>query len=118
MSTSSPQPLKIDEKRSELYRKAHLQFIGQQRSPSLAFILSFLLTGIGQFYNGDRLRGLILAVFYIICASLSVLFTWPVLIWIPFWVWGMFNARKGAQRKNRALLDYLSDEIIQQQQLN
>lgn len=118
MSTPSLQSIETDEKRNELYRKAHLQFISQQRSPSLAFILSFLLTGIGQFYNGDRLRGLLLAALYIIFASLTVLFAWPVLVWIPFWIWGMLNARQGAQRKNRALLDSLSDEILQQQQHN
>jgi TM2 domain-containing membrane protein YozV len=77
----------------------------------MALLLSFLVTGAGQFYNGDRLRGLWLLAIYIAGAVGTVRYGYPIFFWIPFWIWGMTDARHGARRGNRALLDHLEAEI-------
>lgn len=91
-----------------LYLEAHREFLVRQRSPALALTLSFLLTGAGQMYNGEYLRGLALAALYVAGAAGAVRYGYPVLLWIPFWLWGMADARQGARRGNRALLDRLA----------
>ncbi|WP_083251130.1 hypothetical protein [Acidihalobacter yilgarnensis] len=100
-----------DEARDALYREAHQRFLAHQRSPALAMALSFLLTGAGQLYNGAYLRGLVLAALYVAGATAAVRYGYPVLLWIPFWIWGMEDARRGARRGNRTLLDHLAAEI-------
>ncbi len=60
-----------------------------QRSPALAAILSFIIAGCGQLYNGQLGKGL------------TILFTsWLV---IP-WVYGIFDAYKTATKINEGSL--------------
>lgn len=100
-----------DEMRDALYHEAHIQFLTRQRQPALALALSFLITGAGQFYNGEHLRGVLLAVIYVGGAAAVIRYGYPLLLWIPFWIWGMEDARRGARRGNRALLDDLAAKI-------
>lgn len=69
------------------------------KSPGLAAVLSFLICGLGQIYNGQILKGLIFLVAYIISWWMMWIFigfiTTPIL-----WVWGIVDAYHKAQKIN------------------
>ncbi len=60
-----------------------------------ALVLSFFVIGLGQFYNGQALKGLLLFVGGIVLA----VFTFGVLA-IPVWLYGMFDAYTVAKKKS------------------
>lgn len=114
MNPNRENPQIIDEARDALYREAHIQFLTRQRRPAWALLLSCLITGAGQIYNGEYLRGLWMMAFYCAGAAGTVRYGYPVFIWIPFWIWGMEDARRGARRGNRVLLNQLEAQIADQ----
>jgi TM2 domain-containing membrane protein YozV len=65
--------------------------------------LSLLLTGLGQLYNGEISKGVIFLVVGIILAILTVLTTFLCIVWLPFWIYGMYDAYTRAEEYNRAL---------------
>ncbi|REB10121.1 hypothetical protein DVB69_04770 [Sporosarcina sp. BI001-red] len=69
------------------------------KSPGLAAVLSFFWTGVGQIYNGQILKGLILIVVQVINSLLMLVLigfiTYPIV-----WIWGMYDAYKTAERHN------------------
>jgi TM2 domain-containing membrane protein YozV len=69
------------------------------RNAGLAAVLSFLWTGLGQVYNGQIMKGVLLAVFQAINVALmgAVIgcFTWPIV-----WIFGMYDAYRTAERLN------------------
>ena len=67
----------------------------KSKSPGLATFLSFLITGGGQFYNGDVVKG--------IGMLLGALFLGVItygILGIPFWIWSMVDASKSAKKIN------------------
>jgi TM2 domain-containing membrane protein YozV len=68
----------------------------------LAAVLSFFFCGLGQIYNGQIVKGLVMIVAYAISwwtVWLVIgIFTTPIL-----WIWGMFDAYRVAQRINKDL---------------
>jgi TM2 domain-containing membrane protein YozV len=67
------------------------------RNPGVAAALSALIPGIGQFYNGDFLRG----IFWLIVTPGLWIGSGGTLGWI-FHVISAFTAYSRAQKKNRA----------------
>lgn len=69
------------------------------KNSALALILSFLLPGLGQIYNGSVGKGIGLIVGYIISCVLALF-----LIGIPFmfglWIYGMVDAYQTAEKLN------------------
>lgn len=69
------------------------------RNPGIAAVLSFFWTGVGQIYNGQILKGLILIGVQVINGLLMFLLigfiTYPIV-----WIWGMYDAYKTAERMN------------------
>jgi TM2 domain-containing membrane protein YozV len=70
------------------------------KKPWLALILSWFLPGLGQLYNADILKGLLLLASYFFSywlagASFLVLFFLPFVVWL----WGVVDAYKVASRK-------------------
>jgi len=64
------------------------------KSPGLALFLSFLFAGLGQFYNGQIAKGIVMLIL-------------TILLWIVFlgwitWIWSMIDAYNGAKRLNVA----------------
>lgn len=55
------------------------------RSPFLAFVLSGLIVGVGQFYNGDVKKGLLMFFIAFVCGLATILLAgigwWVVAIW-------------------------------------
>jgi len=69
------------------------------KSPGLAAVLSFFICGLGQIYNGQLLKGLVLVVAYLI----SWLMMWILIGFITtpiLWVWGIVDAYRKAQKIN------------------
>lgn len=70
------------------------------KNPGIAAVLCFFWTGVGQIYNGQILKGLILIGVQIINGLLMFLLigfiTYPLV-----WIWGMYDAYKTAERLNR-----------------
>ena len=69
------------------------------KSPGLAAVLSFFICGLGQIYNGQILKGLVLVVAYLI----SWLMMWILIGFITtpiLWIWGIVDAYSKAQKIN------------------
>lgn len=70
-----------------------------EKNPGLAAVLSFFWSGLGQIYNGEIGKGILLLVVYVISC-------WMMLIVIGFittpilWIYGMIDAYKTAERLN------------------
>jgi TM2 domain-containing membrane protein YozV len=73
------------------------------KNPTLAAALSFFINGVGQIYNGEIAKGIIIIVVQIVNALLmSVIIgfiTWPIV-----WIWSIYDAYKVAQRINEQAL--------------
>lgn len=69
------------------------------KSPGTAAVLSAIIPGIGQFYNGDFLRG----IFWLIVTPGLWLGSGGLLGWI-FHIIAAYTAYNRAQKKNHALL--------------
>lgn len=74
----------------------------QPKNPGLAAVLSFLITGLGQIYNGQLAKGIIFIIVYffswLLMFVLIGLITTPIL-----WIWGMYDAYKVAERHNQRI---------------
>lgn len=70
------------------------------RNPGIAAVLSFFWTGVGQIYNGEIVKGIILIIVQMVNAALMFVLigfiTYPIV-----WIWGMYDAYKVAERMNR-----------------
>jgi TM2 domain-containing membrane protein YozV len=70
------------------------------KSSGLAAVLSFFITGLGQIYNGQIFKGLVL----IAIQAVNVFLMWFLIGWVTYflvWVWGMYDAYSTAERINR-----------------
>ena len=75
------------------------------KSPIVALILSFFISGLGQLYNGEIGKGVAFLIGYFVAWVCFWALIWlPVIHWIPsavVWVWGMVDAYQSAERINR-----------------
>lgn len=75
------------------------QSTSQQKNPGIAAAASFFITGLGQIYNGQILKGIGLivlqAVNFFLLAFLVGFLTLPLV-----WAYGVYDAYKTAQRIN------------------
>jgi len=72
----------------------------QIKNPGVAAILSFLWVGLGQIYNGEIMKGILLMVVY----SISWLMMFIVIGFITtpiLFIWGIYDAYSVAERINR-----------------
>lgn len=70
------------------------------KNPGIAAVLSVFWTGVGQIYNGQIIKGLILIVVQMINSALM----WVLIGFITFpivWIWGIYDAYKTAERMNK-----------------
>lgn len=69
------------------------------KSAGLAAVLSFFINGLGQIYNGQILKGLIIIAVQIINGALTLI----LIGWIPLaiiWVWAIYDAYNVANKIN------------------
>jgi len=74
-----------------------------EKSPIVALILSFIFTGLGQFYNGETSKGVVFLLVAILLWIITFLFVFTCVILIPFWIYGMYDAYTRAEHFNRSL---------------
>lgn len=72
-----------------------------QKNSGLAAILSFFISGLGQIYNGQIAKGLIITVVQIINALLTMIFIGFVTGGIV-WIWAIYDAYSTAQKINQS----------------
>jgi TM2 domain-containing membrane protein YozV len=70
-----------------------------EKNPVLAAILSFLIAGLGQIYNGEIRKGIILIIAYVISIVLcSILIGIPLVVIL--WIYGIYDAYTTANKIN------------------
>ena len=72
-----------------------------QKSAGLAAVLSVLIPGLGQIYNGEIMKGVFLIVLALVFAFLA-LFLIGIVLYFGLWIYGIYDAYHGAERYNRA----------------
>jgi len=76
-----------------------------KKEPFLALILSFLIPGLGQLYNGDLTKG----IFLFLGAIVSVVLMFVCigfLTYLAIWIYGMYDAYIYAEKINRGEVKY------------
>lgn len=95
-------------------REPPVRKLNDHKNPGLAAVLSFLLTGLGQIYNGQIIKGVMFIIIYLFVgvlaftSSLIIIFSrelaWHEAIfpigWLIFWTYGMYDARNIAKKIN------------------
>lgn len=72
----------------------------EKKTPIIAVILSFLIPGLGQFYNGHTEKGIILFIAAIISAVL-ILFLIGAILYLVVWAFAIYDAYDSAERINK-----------------
>ncbi|MCE5295900.1 MAG: DUF5683 domain-containing protein [Euryarchaeota archaeon] len=70
------------------------------KSEGLAAVLSFLIPGLGQIYNGQIGKGLIMIIAAIVCGVLMLLLI-GIVLYLILWVWGIYDAYNTAKKINQ-----------------
>jgi TM2 domain-containing membrane protein YozV len=72
------------------------------KNSGIAAVLSFFITGLGQIYNGQIFKGILLIIIQVINGLLMYLLigfiTFPIV-----WLYGVVNAYRHAERVNRRI---------------
>lgn len=79
------------------YEKEH------QKSPGLAALLSAIIVGLGQIYNGQVKKGVLLFIFFVISAllvSFIPFFGLKYLIPLVVWIYAVYDAHQSAEWNN------------------
>ncbi|MEA4957913.1 hypothetical protein SDC9_32104 [bioreactor metagenome] len=77
-------------------------YVKDEKSPGLAAVLSFLIIGLGQIYNGEIAKGLILLVVSYICVALFFLII-PPIIAVILWIYAIYDAYNTAKSINEGI---------------
>jgi TM2 domain-containing membrane protein YozV len=75
-----------------------------KKNPGLAAVASFFFSGLGQIYNGEILKGVLLMVIQVI----NVLLMFVVIGFVTYplvWVYGIWDAYKSAEKFNQSITD-------------
>lgn len=84
-----------------------MQMIQAPKNPGLAAILSALVNGLGQIYNGEIGKGLIILIGQILNSLL--LFILIGFITVPaVWIWSIYDAYKTAERINQQYMQQVA----------
>lgn len=84
---------------------------GNEKSPGIAVLLSFLFTGAGQLYADQVQRGVLMLIIYVFlfCLMSVTMGVFGILL-VPYWIWGMFDANKSALEYNARVADEVQQE--------
>ena len=72
----------------------------EHKSSGLAAILSFLIPGLGQIYNGEIMKGVLFIVLALVFVIL-ILFFIGIPLYFILWIYAIYDAYQGAERHNR-----------------
>ncbi|MBP1927971.1 TM2 domain-containing membrane protein YozV [Methanolinea mesophila] len=77
-----------------------------QKNPVVALILSLILSGLGQFYNGQYLKGILLLFAELVGFALFIV---PGII---VWIFGMYDAYTSAKKINEEMEKNLDSQVM------
>ena len=77
-----------------------------KKSEALALILSLIIPGLGQIYNDETKKGIMMILGTIVLAVLTALIFFSAILYLVLWVWGMYDAFTQAKYYNQYLLDH------------
>lgn len=80
--------------------RVELKPITTTKSPGIAAICSFFITGLGQIYNGQIGKGILFFVIGVILALLMMVVIGFILFPI-FWIYNIYDAYKTAEKINQ-----------------
>jgi TM2 domain-containing membrane protein YozV len=72
----------------------------EQKSSGIAAVLSVLIPGLGQIYNGEIGKGILFILLAFVFGALT-LFLIGIPLYIVLWIYGIVDAYRGAERYNR-----------------
>ncbi|MBZ9570909.1 zinc-ribbon domain-containing protein [Methanobrevibacter sp. TMH8] len=78
--------------------------VKNEKNPGLAAVLSFLIIGLGQIYNGEIAKGLILLIVSYICIALFFLII-PPIIGVVLWIYAIYDAYNTAKGINEGTIN-------------
>ena len=73
-----------------------------EKNAGIAAVLSFFVTGLGQIYNGQIFKGILLILIQIVNGLLLYILIGFITMQIV-WLYGVINAYRHAERINRRL---------------
>ncbi len=73
------------------------------KNPSISAVLSAFWVGIGQIYNGEIVKGMVLGLIYGVSIGLIFYNIWFILATIGIWIWGIFDSFGSANIINKKL---------------
>ena len=71
----------------------------EKKSEGIAAVLSFIIPGLGQIYNGQIGRGILFIILAIIFAVMIIVLI-GLILYPLFWIWTIYDAYKTAKRIN------------------
>jgi TM2 domain-containing membrane protein YozV len=71
----------------------------EKKSPGFAAVLSFLIPGLGQIYNGQIGKGIIMVVAAVIFALLIIILI-GIILYLALWLYGIYDAYDTAKKIN------------------
>jgi TM2 domain-containing membrane protein YozV len=107
-NTDPPIPMSTGNQGAVPVQTAHAAAQVQKKNPWISLILSLIITGVGQIYNGQIKKGIILLVAFIVV----YLIFWPLALII--WIFGMYDAYSTAGKINNGdhITDLFSDKPL------
>jgi len=75
----------------------------ERKSEGLAAVLSFFIPGLGQVYNGQIGKGIVVFIVFAICSGLMILLIGFILAPLC-WVWNVYDAYSTAKKINQRQL--------------
>lgn len=81
------------------------------KNPTTAAVLSAILSGLGQFYNGQTAKGVLLLILQGISIPLFMVGI-GIFTFLAVWIWGIVDAYKTAVRINTAFTGSASNAPV------
>lgn len=94
LSPSEAGPSKTTQMRGAPSPASGVKKYAEGKNPTTALVLSLLLSGLGQFYNGDIKKGAVM----LVGGILGLVLTAGILS-VVIWIWGMIDAYQVASQK-------------------
>ena len=80
-----------------------------EKNPVFALVLSLIFPGLGQFYNNQNKKGIILIIAFLVSWVLMFILIGFILILIV-WIFGMYDAYSTAKALNNG--EYVEDQFF------
>ena len=77
--------------------------VQNRKNPGLAAVLSFFIPGLGQIYNGQIGKGILVIILSIVFSAM-VIFLIGFILAPAIWIWAMYDAYSTAKKINEGTI--------------